>query len=374
MTHSSKEGCGVLSGVLIDVPVRSCYYACYLSGTGYNQMAKVVRSLCYFAEKFVPDVQKRLQTLALCLEESGFSVQTLRVCCPGDTFCAVADNAIGENLFVSVGKVNFEQLLQQKQDFFVSKNISCHVELAQDTLRQGHADFLMAMAHEAPHKLFQFAYTFNNTHSSPFFPSAAYERAGFSIGFQSTDLAEDAAGLEDWLQRQRQMWVEVEALLAEEQDFLGIDSSIAPLGGDAGSLLRHLKAWGYGFAASKLSDIYLQMTAFIKQQNPKPVGLCGLMLPCLEDFALADEYVRGQFSLQDNLFLSLHSGLGVDTYPFALNEKPERILNLLKLVQGLSNKYKKPLSVRLINDGKATRGQMTDFQSPYLRDVICAGL
>ena len=36
----------------------------------------------------------------------------------------------------------------------------------------------------------------------------------------------------------------------------------------------------------------------------------------------------------------------------------------------VSNKYKKPLSVRFVSDGKAKTGEKTDFQNKYLIDVI----
>jgi hypothetical protein len=42
----------------------------------------------------------------------------------------------------------------------------------------------------------------------------------------------------------------------------------------------------------------------------------------------------------------------------------------LTLFQGLSNKYKKPLSARFVSDGKAKIGQMTHFGIPYLKDVV----
>ena len=93
------------------------------------------------------------------------------------------------------------------------------------------------------------------------------------------------------------------------------------------------------------------------------------MLPCLEDFELADEYEKGNFSIERNIFLSLHSGLGIDTYPIGINESHEKVLNILKLVQGLSNKYKKPFSVRFVSDSKAKIGDKTDFQNQYLKDV-----
>ncbi|MEK9169164.1 MAG: hypothetical protein AAB788_00305, partial [Patescibacteria group bacterium] len=58
------------------------------------------------------------------------------------------------------------------------------------------------------------------------------------------------------------------------------------------------------------------------------------------------------------------------TYPIGIDEKPDNILNVLKLVQGLSNKYKKPLSARFVSDGKSKIGQKSDFKNKFLNDVI----
>jgi len=114
----------------------------------------------------------------------------------------------------------------------------------------------------------------------------------------------------------------------------------------------------------------MKITTFIKKKNPNPVGLCGLMFPCLEDFELADEYEKGNFSVERNIFLSLHSGLGIDTYPIGIDEDVKKVTNILKTVQGLSNKYKKPLSVRFISDGNSKIGEKTNFKNEYLKDVI----
>ena len=70
------------------------------------------------------------------------------------------------------------------------------------------------------------------------------------------------------------------------------------------------------------TDTYLKITNFIKKENPKPVGLCGLMLPSLENFELANEYEKGNFSI----------------------------------------------------DGKTKIGQKSDFKNQYLKDVIIQSL
>ncbi|MCX6789510.1 MAG: hypothetical protein NTZ42_02775 [Candidatus Gribaldobacteria bacterium] len=42
----------------------------------------------------------------------------------------------------------------------------------------------------------------------------------------------------------------------------------------------------------------------------------------------------------------------------------------MRLMQQLSNKYKKPLSARFVSDGQAKIGEKTDFKNQYLKDVI----
>ncbi len=223
---------------------------------------------------------------------------------------------------------------------------------------------------ENPEKMFHFAYVFNNELSSPYFPSSAYKKDGFTIGLQVTDLSQDCSCLEDWLQQIKKTWSEICHIFKDEKDFLGIDSSVAPLFEGKSSLVNFVKKIHGQFNQSILTNTYLKITKFIKEQNPKPIGLCGIMFPCLEDFELAKEYENGNFGLERNLFLALHSGLGIDTYPIGIDEKIEKILDVLKLVQGLSGKYKKPLSIRFVSDGKAKIGQKTDFKNQYLKDVV----
>ena len=43
---------------------------------------------------------------------------------------------------------------------------------------------------------------------------------------------------------------------------------------------------------------------------------------------------------------------------------------ILKLVQSLSNKYGKSLSVRFVSDGKSKIGMKTNFKNQYLKDVV----
>jgi hypothetical protein len=277
-------------------------------------------------------------------------------------------------LMLSIGVVPFSQVAELLPSFYRTGNTSFNTDLTDESIDNSYADILFQIIRNKPEKTFNFTYVFNNAPSSPYFPSATYERDGFSIGLQPTDLAAECDSLDQWLQRMKDVWHEITDLFADDQAFLGIDSSIAPLFEGDSSLLYHINKWNGGFSQAVLSDMFLTITKFIKQENPRPVGLCGLMVPCLEDFELAREYEQGHFSLERNIFLSLHSGLGVDTYPIGVDEKPEVVVNTLRLVQDLSQKYGKALSVRFVSDGRAKIGDMTDFQNQYLKDVVVRAL
>jgi hypothetical protein len=228
---------------------------------------------------------------------------------------------------------------------------------------------LFRLIRERPAKTFEFAFTFAHASGSPFFPSADWAGNGFAIGLQATDLATGCATPEAWFERLAAAWHELDALLADEPGYLGIDASIAPLFADAGSLIGHVRRWCGSFDRAATSDLFLRITACVRDANPRPVGLNGLMLPCLEDFLLAEEYAAGRFGIERNLFLSLHCGLGIDTYPLGIDESPARVLEVLRLLHGLAQRYAKPLSARFVSDGRARIGETTRFGNPHLCDV-----
>lgn len=329
---------------------------------------RIVRTVCYFSDAPDAVVAERLHELGARLAEAGFTVQTRRLCGTAGSLASLND-VCGAQLPGCLGTVDRKTANDCLDDFLNSPHL--FMNLAPDgAVLEEDVALLRRILSERPAKSFQFAFTFNNAHSSPYFPSAHRHCDGFSIGLQPVNLAEGCSTLAPWLDRMRQVWEQLCSLLDTENDFLGIDSSVAPLGGGAGSLVRFIRHLHGSLKASVTSDTWLRISSFIKAHNPRPVGLCGLMLPCLEDNELAAEYAAGEFSAERNLFLSLHSGLGVDTYPIGIDEKPERILEVLRTLQGLSNKYQKPLSARLVSDGRARTGEKTAFDNPLLRDVV----
>ena len=335
---------------------------------------KIIRSLCYFTDAPSPEIAKRASGLAARAEAKGYWVQTKRLCAPVGDLTALHDAVGGGVNYLSIGTIPFDQAKEQLPKLFKHESGFFNIDLTHETIEKKHVDILFEIIRNNASRTFNFTYVFNNSPSSPFFPSGAHERNGFSIGLQPTDLSVGCTTLEEWLQKMKMCWVELHELFGSEQDFLGIDSSTAPLVTESGSMLRFVKQIAGSFGHSVTTDTYTTITRFIKEENPKPTGLCGLMFPCLEDTELAAEYEKGDFSIERNIYLSLHSGLGIDTYPIGIDEKPERVVEILRLLRALSNKYSKPLSARFVSDGKAKIGERTDYKNQYLADCTIRAL
>jgi len=331
---------------------------------------KIIRTVCFFTNKPTSETMNKLNKITDKLINNKFEVQTKRICTTLKNLPKLK-KIVKENkeILLSAGTINFENT-KEIEKLCNEKNLSFNVDLTSQEIKLNHVDLLFEIIKNKPEKTFEFAYVFNNANSTPYYPSANYSQEGFAIGLQPTNLFKGCKNLEEWFVKMKSTWQEINDLLKNEKDFLGIDSSIAPNLPKESSFIQITNKIYKSFEKSVSTDMYIKTTNFIKTQNPKPIGLCGLMLPCLEDSMLAKEYKKGNFSIERNIFLSLQSGLGIDTYPIGINEKPERVLEILKLIQLLSNKYKKPLSIRFVSDGKTKIGKKSDFKNQYLQDVI----
>lgn len=332
-------------------------------------MKKIIRSICWFAgTPEITGIPKQLNEIETRLGKHGYLVQTKRVCFGKTRIDALRLWEKADALYLSVGTLDFKSLKEQLADFLRAGNVSLNLDLTEGVAAD-HVDVLLRIIQTAPAKTFNFTYTFHNKPSSPFFPSATFEHPGFAIGLQPTDLSKGCLTLEAWLSAMEAVWHEICEILDDNKHFLGIDASIAPLFRDQSSLVHFVKKIYGNFSKAVTTDFFIRITTFLSTHNPKPVGLCGLMLPCLEDFELAEEYEAGRFSIERNAFLALHSGLGIDTYPLGIDEDPQRIHEVLCLFQRLSAKFQKPLSARFVSDGKTKIGEVSEFQNPYLKDV-----
>ena len=331
---------------------------------------KIVRSVCLFTDNIALDYVDKISNVVDILEGRGYQVQTKRIGTNIDDLLML-ENQIDHYVDkISIGKKQLKFVESNLNNFHNTNRISLCLDLDDEEVTTDHVEVLFDIITKSPSNTFNFSYGFNIPNSSPFFNCTNYETNGFSIGLQTPNLSKEIASLEAWLSLNKDCWNELESLFKEYDDFLGIDSSVAPLFDKEGSIVNFIKRLGYKFSSSVTTDIYTKITKFIKEQNPRAVGMNGLMFPALEDFELADEYQNGEFSIERNIFLSLHSGLGIDTYPIGIDEDPLRVVEILKLVQALSAKYNKHLAVRFVSDGRAKIGEKSDFKNQYLKDVV----
>ncbi len=334
---------------------------------------KVIRTICYFADSQYDHVYSKLNSIADTLVGSGYEIQTKRICTNDGDFEKIESHFDDKSLLLGAGSIARTTIIRNLADIYNSGDVSFNLDLTNGVEKED-AELLFKMIREKAEKTFNFSYKFGDSPNTPYFPVATYKQNGFSLGLQTTDLAEGCSSIEDWLDRMKMVWDELHKIFGGDKDFLGIDSSVAPLFEGKSSLIAFINRLYGSFSETVTKDVYLRITKFIKEQNPKPLGLCGIMFPCLEDFDLADEYDAGSFSIERNILLSLHSGLGIDTYPIGIDESPERVYEILKVLHALSEKYKKPLSARFVSDGNARIGDKTDFQNQYMKDVVVRSL
>lgn len=331
---------------------------------------KIIRTICIFTNEITNQEIEKLEKISRFLKDNNFLIQTKRICLSRYNTQINDKELSDKGILLGLGEQTFKGLKSNFADFLESENKAISLDLTNENITTEHVDILFKIIENKPDNTFRFTYGFNLPVSSPYFPSAKFGGKGFAVGLQPTDLSENCKSVAEWLEKMKTAWEEIDLLLKPIDGYLGIDSSIAPLFQNSSSLVNFVKRLGLDFNHSATTDIYTTISKFIKENNPKSIGLCGLMFPCLEDFELAEEYEKGNFSIERNVFLSLHSGLGIDTYPIAVNQDKDRVVEILKLVQQLSNKYKKPLSARFVSDGKAKIGEKTDFNNQYLKDVI----
>lgn len=332
-------------------------------------MEKIVRTVCLFSESFQEKELSIFDTLLSLLHRKGFAVQTKRLCLPGYIEGSIDQELAARNILLGFGSQSYSTFRDHFDDFLLSSNKAVSLDITHEQVTEEHVRILFDIIKNKPENTFRFSYGCNIPPSSPYFPSATFGTKGWSVGLQATNLAVSCLTLEEWLQRLKSCWEEIHGLFNGMPGYLGIDSSIAPLFRGPGSFIGFIKRLMQTFEESVTTDIYTVISSFISSENPHPIGLCGLMFPCLEDMELADEYEHGNFTVERNIFLSLHSGLGIDTMPIAIDDDPTVVLRILRLIQALSRKYKKPLSARFVSDGKTRIGSKTCFNNPYLQDV-----
>ncbi len=216
----------------------------------------------------------------------------------------------------------------------------------------------------------------------PFFP-AAYHDGGhpkFSLALQAADVVVEACSgagtLEEVRARLTEALMEMDRRITPaakrlEREFaieyLGADFSPAPFPSaheSIGTAFQRLGLERFGAAGSLAAAALI--TGVLRSAPVNRWGFNGLMLPVLEDSALAAGALRGDFSVHELLLYSAVCGTGLDTVPLPGDTSEEELTSLILDVAALSIALdRKPLTARLLPVPGKKAGEPTAYDFEY---------
>jgi uncharacterized protein (UPF0210 family) len=219
---------------------------------------------------------------------------------------------------------------------------------------------------------------------TPFFPGSYHTGFGhqFAIALQSANVVTAAfQGAPDLTTARQRLTdalssaafaIETQAQRVDRDTgwaYVGMDLSPAPLKDvSIGAAIENLTAQPVGSSGTLTAAATI--TAAIKEIKVKQTGYSGLMLPILEDSRLAQRWSEGNISLDALLSYSAVCGTGLDTVPLPGDISEERLDLIIGDMATLAFKWHKPLSARLLPVAGKSPGDMTEFNDPFLVNVI----
>jgi uncharacterized protein (UPF0210 family) len=229
----------------------------------------------------------------------------------------------------------------------------------------------------------RFAAIFNTRPGSPFYPASYHEGpTSFAIGTENSDLvgkafsrAQDIESAGVYLRRiftEEYKKIEEIALQISEREKIrygGIDASVATSVNPNESIAYAFETLGLGkFGDVGTLAIAKIVTDVIRGLDIRKCGYCGLMLPVLEDYGLAQRNSEGMFNLNNLLLYSSVCGTGLDTIPLPGDTSEKKLYALLLDIASLSNALNKPLSARLMPVPNKLAGEMTEYRFEYFEN------
>jgi uncharacterized protein (UPF0210 family) len=236
----------------------------------------------------------------------------------------------------------------------------------------------------------RFAALANVPAGAPFFPAAyhAGRGAAFALATEAAGLAVEAisgaasleaarASLVSAMERHAQALVRTALELSDKHGvrFGGIDFSLAPFPEEQRSLgaaFERLGVPAVGLHGSLAAAAFLA-DAMDRARFPR-AGFSGLMLPVLEDAALARRSAEGLLSAKDLLLFSAVCGAGLDTLPLPGDVSVEALSAVLLDVAALAHRLDKPLTARLLPIPGKRPGDPTNFDFAYFANSCVMAL
>ncbi|MBM3127138.1 MAG: DUF711 family protein [Chloroflexi bacterium] len=229
----------------------------------------------------------------------------------------------------------------------------------------------------------RFAALANVPPHSPFFPAAYHDGSAraFAFATEAASLAVDAfnrahnlddarANLVGAIERESETLTRVANDLAARFDFrfAGIDFSLAPYPDESrsvGAAIEKLIGAQFGEHGTLFATAFL--TDCINRAKFPRTGFSGVMLPVLEDTALAARSAR--FTLDSLLLYSAVCGTGLDTIPLPGDTSVDALAAILLDLATLAVKLNKPLTARLMPIPGLRAGDETRFNFEYFANA-----
>lgn len=223
------------------------------------------------------------------------------------------------------------------------------------------------IADEKPFECRRFALYAGVSETTPFYPASKVldNSMKIAIGIQCANLAveeaqqskKDKVLFEQKLRERMEMeFSEVEKTIPDDvkDSFIGFDTSLAPFPKDEISIANAIEIiLGKPFGSSGTLSICRLLTRVMKENNIKKTGLCGLMLPVVEDSRLAKRGIEKRYTANDLLLFSAVCATGLDTVPISGEISTKDLADCYYDLTTFALKLRKPLSARFfVEPGK----------------------
>ena len=335
------------------------------------------------------------------IEESGVEVQTIRISTDlwSDPSASLEDVLEKVSIlersarfhkidFISIGPARNEKHISMVPGIIEGSSITCSTAfvatqekgvLHENVLASAKAVKDISQIAKDGSKNFMFASIACCPPDIPFFP-ASYHSEGIpamTIGLESGDMvwraSERASGLQEAGKMLTHIYQEeldhLLEIVGADPSFKGMDLSLAPgLEPEAsiGNAVENMT--GSPFGSMGTLSACSELTRSVRNLDAPSCGYSGLMLPVLEDEGLGRGADNGSYTVQNLLLYSSVCGTGLDAVPLPGSSTVPDLASTILDMASLSFKWNKPLSARLLPIPDKKAGDMTDLNSPYLKD------
>ena len=179
------------------------------------------------------------------------------------------------------------------------------------------------------------------------------------------------------MDRMEQEFAEIKKLIPKKltKAFLGFDTSMAPFPKSETSIANAIEIiLGKPFGSSGTLSICRLLTKIMQENNIKKCGLCGLMLPVVEDNVLAVRGIEKQYTLKELLLYSCVCATGLDTVPISGEISAEDLANCYHDLAALALKLQKPLSARFFIEPNKSPGETVKYDWEFASESLVFSL